>query len=228
VHFVAAVARLDSLGRMHGVRFIAVLTGLGALLVCGCAQRLPSPRTSGKERSFPLTKTQPDPSLAFSFAASKPFHLEFGRGSGRDGLDTITFDETGRTVLHRSQFEYRYHLRYGKMISPFWERAEVKLSEESVQRLSKAILELSLPQMARAYHAGVFDGTQWIFWLRQGGREKSIYFNNHFPAAIQAFADLLDAELNRAGVENARWQRVPRAQERSHDRAIWKSIEGGT
>ena len=212
---------------MHALRFITVLLALVTLVFCGCVRRLPTPRTSELQRSFPLTKTQPDQREAFSFSPSSPFHLEFGRGSGWHGLDTVIMDETGRTVLHRAQYEIRYPLRYGKVIAQFWERTEIKLSDESIQRLAKAILELALPQMAHAYHADVQDGTQWVFWLQQAGHEKSIYFDNHFPTAIQTFADLLDAELLRAGLADAKWRRIPRAQERNHDAAIWKSIEDG-
>lgn len=212
---------------MHTRRFVSILVATAMFPICGCVRRLPASDASQSASSFPLAKTQPDHRPTFSFMPSSPFHLEFGRGSGREGLDTFATDETGRAVLHRCQFEYRYHLRHGRVLSPFWERAELKLSDNSIQRLTKAVQDLPLSEMARAYHADVSDGIQWIFWLQQRGREKSVYFDNHFPKVIQAFAALLDAELQRAGIATVKWRRVSKEKERDHETAIWNSIEDG-
>jgi len=210
---------------MHTRRFISISIVAALFLVGGCAHRSLAPVTLSSNPSFPLARAKPDRRPAFTFLTSRPFHLEFGRGSGQGGLETVVLDQTGRTVLHRSQSEFRDDLRVGRIRSPYWERTELKLPSESVQRIAQAILDLRLMQMARSYHADWYDGTQWVFWLQQKGQEKSVYFDNHFPTAIQSFAAILDAELQRAGLPAVRWQRISRGPERSHDTAIWHSIK---
>jgi hypothetical protein len=210
---------------MHPRRFIGISTAAVLLFISGCAQQLPARATGPSLKSLPLARTELDRRPAFTFIPSRPFHVEFGRGSGQSGLDTIVLDETGHTVLHRSQSEFYDDPRIGRVKSPYWEKAELKLPEESVQRIARSIADLRLPEMERAYHADWYDGSQWVFWLQQGGREKSVYFDNHLPIAIQSFAALLDTELQRAGLPEVRWRRISRGPERSHDTAIWNSIK---
>ena len=78
--------------------------------------------------------------------------------------------------------------------------------------------------MARSFHANMYDGAQWVFWLRQGGRSKSISFNNHFPPPIRKFAAVLDEELIRCGAGSAKWSNVPRSAYRNHEKALRESI----
>jgi hypothetical protein len=172
--------------------------------------------SSQDPRSFPLTKTEPDRGPKLPFSAAQPFHLELGRGSGRHGLDTIAVDQTGDTVLFRRRLDAAYGV--------VWETAKLNLSQAAIHRILSGMLQLGLLEMARAYHADVWDGEQWIFWVKQGGKQKSIYFNNHFPNAIQSFAGLLDSELQKADIKNAKWLKVPRKEDRRHEKEIWQSI----
>ena len=46
-------------------------------------------------------QVEKDTRPAFQIDSVQPFRLEFGRGSGWNGLDTIQIDQTGGVVLHR-------------------------------------------------------------------------------------------------------------------------------
>lgn len=170
--------------------------------------------------NHPLSKSETDTRPPIQFDVSKPYRLEFGRGSGLEGLDTIALDENGHIILHRLKVEEK-----NDVIHHYWERSNLYLSAQMTEEIAKLILDLRILDMKRAYHADVHDGTQWIFWLVQDGQEKSIYFNNHFPKAIQKFAVELDNKLKIVGIENAQWTRVPDKQTRQHEKAIWDSIE---
>ena len=64
-----------------------------------------------------------------------------------------------------------------------------------------------------------------MFWVNQGERVKSVYFNNSFPSAIKKFAEQLDAILARAGQDKIAWQAVPVSETRQHERELWDSIK---
>jgi len=152
------------------------------------------------------------------FDASKPYRLEFGRGSGRYGLDTIVLDEEGRITQHRQK-----EVPTEDGIYCYWQTRSFSIPSDTVKQVAALIEDLRIIEMKRAYHADVVDGMQWIFWLVQGGQEKSVYFNNHFPKAIQDFAVALDAQLRNAGIAKIKWTRVPDDESRQHEKAIWNS-----
>jgi hypothetical protein len=165
-----------------------------ALVVVGCSGRV--------ER---------DDRPAFTIDRTQPFWLEFGRGSGWHGLDTIKLDQTGRVVLHRITSRMS------------WEVATLQLSPEALAEALNAVESNGLMRLHKAYYADIHDGTQWVLWIKQGEREKSVYFNNSFPAAITRFAEQLDAILARGGLDKAGWQPVPDREARQHEKELWHS-----
>ena len=202
---------------MRNMFVVFLLTGI-AVGLCGCFDPQPL-RGDTRGENFPLSKSEPDTRPAMHFDANKPFRLEFGRGSGWHGLDTIVLDEKGTVVLHRLQMEEK-----GTVIHHYWETTTLLLDPGMTRQIATLIQDLRILDMKRAYHADVHDGTQWVFWLVQGGQEKSVYFNNHFPKAIQDFAVTLDSHLRSAGVDKNKWIRVPDEESRQHEKAIWKGI----
>jgi hypothetical protein len=81
-------------------------------------------------------------------------------------------------------------------------------------------------RLHKEYHArNVWDGDQWVLWIRQGENEKAVFFDNCFPGAITRFAQLLDDILAKSGVGRARWEQVPDAEERLHEKELWLSLE---
>jgi hypothetical protein len=167
---------------------------------------------------YPLAVLNDRP--AFTIDHTQPFWLEFGRGSGWHGLDTVKIDQTGRAVLHRMKSERKEDVT---VLS--WEAATVQLSPEALAEVLKAVESNGLMGLRKAYHEDIHDGTQWVLWLRQGEREKSVYFNNSFPRAITTFAEQLDAILARAGYSTVKWQQVPESKSRQHERELWDSIK---
>jgi hypothetical protein len=195
---------------------------IGSLLLAGCSGPLEE-RTGydpyGPPISHPVSKVVKDSRPAFCIDPDRPWRLEFGRGGGWHGFDTAKLDQTGRLILHRLKSESR-----GNTITISWETATAELPAEAVAKVLKAVEENHLLELDKAYHAAVEDGTQWILWIRQGGREKSVYFDNHFPDSIVRFARRLDEILARSAGPNLRWRAVPAAEERKHERELWESI----
>jgi hypothetical protein len=100
------------------------------------------------------------------------------------------------------------------------------LPPEVVAEVLKAVESNGLMGLHKAYHDdNIADGTQWVLWIKQGEREKSVYFNNSFPRAITAFAGQLDAILARAGLDKVAWQPVPERESRQHEKELWDSIK---
>ncbi len=166
-------------------------------------------------------RIEKDDRTAFTIDHAQPFWLEFGRGSGWDGLDTIKLDHTGRVVLHRMK-----STRQESVIVLSWETAGLQVSPEVVTEVLKAVESNGLMGLHKAYHNdNIADGTQWVLWLKQREREKSVYFDNRFPRAVTAFAEQLDGILARAGLDRAEWHPVREKESRQHERDLWDSIK---
>jgi hypothetical protein len=148
------------------------------------------------------------------------FQLEFGRGSGWHGLNTIKLDQTGRVILHRLKSEYQQ-----QGIVRTWEVATIQIRQESVAEVLKAIDSNGLMTLNKSYTTNIFDGAQWVLWIKRAGAEKSVYFDNNFPKPITQFAKELDAILAKAGLEKAVWQPVPQHEIRQHEKELWNSIK---
>jgi ABC-type amino acid transport substrate-binding protein len=155
----------------------------------------------------------PDRRPVLQFDHTAPFRLELGRGSGWQGLETVAVNEKGEVLLYKMAQNDR------------WQTAKMSLPVEALAFLAKSVADLKILAMGRMYSVtGVADGTQWVFWLKQGEHEKSIYFNNHFPEAIQDFAVFLDELLAKNELGKATWTDVPAGEERKHEKAIWASV----
>jgi len=166
-------------------------------------------------------RVEKDDRLAFTIDLTQPFWLEFGRGSGWEGLDTIKIDQSGRVVLHRKKSE-----RKEDFIVVSWQVATLQLSPEALAEVLKAVESNGLMRLHKAYHEDIHDGAQWVVWIKQGEREKSVYFNNNFPRQITAFAEQVDGILAQAGLDKVTWQTVPERESRQHERELWNSIKG--
>lgn len=160
-----------------------------------------------------------DDRVPFGIDRSQPFWVEFGRGSGWHGLNTVKIDQTGRVVVHQMRSEQQENV-----IRTRWEVATLQVPAETVAEVVGAVESHHLMALHKAYHEDIADGTQWVLWIKQGEREKSVYFNNNFPREITAFASQLDAILTHAGLSAAVWQPVPDQDARQHERELWDSI----
>ena len=192
---------------------VAVVMGFPILGESGEPKPL---RGDSRGLNFPLSSSKADDRPRMSFDPQEPYRLEFGRGSGWHGLDTVAIED-GKVVLHR--------LKEDGKETYVWLTGTLPISIDATERIAKTIRRLNLLKMDRSYHAEVNDGTQWIFRLSQDGQEKSIYFDNHFPRAIQDFAVSLDKELAKAGIDEIKWSQVPKAEVRDHEKDLWESIK---
>lgn len=156
-------------------------------------------------------------SPSFTIDRSRPFCLEFGRGSGWQGLNTAKLDQTGRVVLYRMRREH--------VSVVHWETTTLQLSPQAFADVLNAVESNDLMTLREEYYENIQDGTQWVLWIKQGEREKSVYFNNNFPRRIMAFAEEFDAILARSGSDKSVWQPEPRQDSREHERTLWDSIK---
>lgn len=163
--------------------------------------------------NHPLSKTEPAKSAPFSVDLGRAFHFELGRGSGMDGLDTVSFGLDGVVTLFRQQ-------PAGK-----WQTTAVRIGPEAIARIFAEVKAQGIMKMPAAYHADVYDGTQWVLWIQQDEKSKAIYFNNYFPKEARALAALVDKELASAGLSNAAWKDVPPKKSREHEKALWNSLK---
>jgi hypothetical protein len=160
------------------------------------------------------TMIEPDTRPAFVLDPSRPFVIEFGRGSGMNGLDVLKVSESGLVDLHR------------RTPSADVERAVLQLPPADVKALADVVNARRITHMGRAYsEPGIADGTQWVLWIEQPPSEKSIYFNNAFPAEIKDFAGTLDNMLARAGLNRTTWKTVSPEQGEDQQKALWARIQ---
>lgn len=170
---------------------------IAAVCVLGLALLLITKRSAEKARGL------------VRFDPTQPFHLDFGRGDGLNGLETTAIEPGGRT-----------HLCRRKSIEE-WERTVVVLGRDQLNDVAKAISRNQLVNLAKLYDGGIYDGTQWVLWIRQDGLQKVVYFDNKFPSSIRRFASELDGILSSAGIEKAEWHPT---SGKLYDRELWDSI----
>ena len=194
--------------------FKGVLTII-SIAFFGCAEKPEEPMLPPQDILSPLVETDPDIATEWEFDPAVPFTLDFGRGSGLQGLDTITVTNLGEVTLHRLR---------NRFADGFWETSAFTLSPDETTQIGREIARLNLQDVPKAYHADISDGTQWVLWIRQGQSQKSVYFNNHFPEAIRNFAERID-QILKIDYRELSWNRVPKELIGKHDEEIWKSIE---
>lgn len=136
----------------------------------------------------PVTKTNltvvVDEGPVFSIQADSRFVLEFGRGSGSHGLDTVSIDDIGTVVTHRRT-------------NTGLEKSSFSITATEIAAILNSLKLNGIMTLDREYHhEGIADGIQWVFRAEQGDNKKSIYFNNHFPDKIILFASDLDSILD--------------------------------
>ncbi|MDB6130362.1 MAG: hypothetical protein JWM04_1469 [Verrucomicrobiales bacterium] len=210
---------------MQGRRYIlGFLCYFLVFYMSGCVRRFDSDNRLGSPTSYPLTKSTPDTNAVIILDSAKPFKLRLGYG-GWGRLSTITIDQKGKTVWSRARSEVRRIPIQGDVNMGRWVKADFKLSPESVQCILASVDKLKLLQLDRAYYAAVFDGAQWIFEFEQGSQTKSIYFSNHFPREIQTFAQLLQAEFKKSGVDKVHWSDLPDGSVFEAEQILWNSIK---
>lgn len=167
----------------------------------------------------PLSRTVPSRSPVFTVDSSKDYHFELGRGSGLDGLETISFGRNGVVKMFRLHMYKKVGVWHTRT-----QTASILLPADATVRIFKEVENQGVMKMAAEYHADVDDGTQWVLLIKQDSKAKAVYFNNYFPKGIKKLAERLDKELAAAGLGNATWKDIPDEQSRDHEKLLWKSI----
>jgi hypothetical protein len=155
----------------------------------------------------PLARVVKDDRPPFRIDPTKSWQLEFGRGSALHGFYTIKIDQSGHLSLFRPRLDT-------------WQTATAQLPPAAVAEVLLAVEANRLLELDRKYMAEAFDGIQWLLWIRQGEREKSVYFDNHFPDQIVRFVERLEEIISDTVGAHLRW--LPIAG-RDHDRDLWNS-----
>lgn len=164
-------------------------------------------------QDHPLARTSPSKTPPFTVDLTEDFHFAFGRGSGQSGLDTISFGRSGVVTLFK------------QTSGGDWQTATMTLDLQAIKRIFESVRVEGIMKMAAAYHADVADGSQWVIRISQARHTKAIYFNNHFPASVRRFANVIDSELLNAGLATRRWKKVPTKADRQHEKQLWDAIK---
>jgi len=178
--------------------------------------------------NLPLSKVTQDARPPFKIDRDVPFRIEFGRGSGWEGLDVIKVAQDGRVIVYRMKSErHEGDLLQKPGVLVYEERAALTIPPKAVGEILKAVDDNGLLGLHKEYQAdeNVEDGTQWVLWIRQDKSEKCIYFNNHFPEAILRFAKAIDVVLDAHGLAKVAWHRVPDENGRNHEDALWAAVD---
>jgi hypothetical protein len=150
---------------------------------------------------------------AMKLDRSKPFVVQIGRGSGRDGLETITIDTDGSVVLFRQRIETK-----GGDSEHRWERGAMKLTQASLSEIADAINQKNILVLNSNYiNEKIYDGNQWILKIQQDSIQKRIYCSNDFPDSIVELANTIDTLLQQNGLHDVEWKQVLGEQAGSHD-----------
>ena len=209
---------------LRRLRYLVAATFVaGVCLVLGWDRRPLGPaggvRILGDPPSHPATEVVPDDRPVFHIDPDRPWRIDLGRGSGMDGLDTVTLDQSGRVRLYQHT-EAWLHNEIGLP----WETAEGRISPDAVAAVLAAAASNRLTELQHKYLTNVCDGTQWILRVRQGENEKAVYFDTHFPDAVLRFAAKLD-EIVAADVgAGLRWRPVLGVDRPGPQRELWESI----
>jgi hypothetical protein len=124
------------------------LVVVGSVAVVGCTAQPSDDEPADPFFNQPLSHVEKDDRPTFQIDPSKPFQIEFGRGSGWHGLDTVKVNQDGLVVLHRLKK------------SADWERATLQLPDDALAKVLEQVDADHLLELHRAYHANVADGTQ--------------------------------------------------------------------
>ena len=106
-------------------------------------------------------------------------------------------------------------------------RASILMHEYGRWHVHRVVVALHRVRVGTdtAHHHHVADGTQWVLWIEQLPSSKSIYFNNSFPRKVTAYANGLDALMQKAGLNTVKWTAVPMQERIDQQRALWARIE---
>ena len=120
----------------------------------------------------------------FAIQLDEDFCFKFGRGSGLNGLNSLSINSNGMVLAHEHS-------------SSGIRRTSFSITPTELTAIIASVKSNQIIALDHEYHTeGVVDGTQWIFLAEQGKKLKSIYFNNNFPVAITSFAMELDSILD--------------------------------
>jgi hypothetical protein len=161
---------------------------------------------------YPTVVADTRPSWLFD--PSRPFVVELGRGSGWHGLDVVLLDSSGTVSMTRQRISAN---------GMVWHCASATLGPAQVNRIAVSVVDLQPHTMGRSYSSDLQDGCQWVLRIEQGGREKSIYFNNSFPSPVNVFAAAIDAEINGLPTPPT-WTPLSEGEARQRESRLWRSI----
>lgn len=141
-------------------------------------------------RGFPLARIRTDkaPLTAgrFNVLASKRLRFAFGRGSGRDGFDTLVVDESGKAeYLFRGKGDRRHS----------WRLTHYTIKPADLLLLRMVLSAIGYASMHRSYHADMHDGSQSFVKVEADGKKKGVYCDNYFPKRIRMLALFVHEQL---------------------------------
>jgi hypothetical protein len=163
--------------------------------------------------SFPLARTEPgDVAIRNDdLLNGRDFVFTMGVGSGMHGLNVFRVDATGNAT-------YVFSTGYGD-----WWKRDFRMPPSEVATLRRLLVEVDYASMGRAYHADIWDGTQWCIRVDVNGAARQVYCDNYFPDAAKRLADAVRDELLAAHDAELRTaRRILKSTARSIAAPLWR------
>jgi len=140
----------------------------------------------------------------------RPFELQLGVGSGRDGLSIFALGTDGTLTVY-----YPPHQGLPER------GGTLQLSPGDLSELVALVRAADVTTLARAYSSGTWDGGQQLLYVAQDGHEQMTYCDNAFPARFRALRDALRSfvaarSLGRPRTTPSDWERA--------NRALWDTL----
>ena len=182
---------LDSLKARYRLTILLVL-GIGVLLL---VSRFLLPRQGSRNKDYMELRscrlhhvvkgTERDfPSLA-SLASEDSLKLHVGLSHGLDRIFRLDMDQDGYVEYRFSTWNKKEDSGGQEIVTVDFYKSSFKVDEDSLLVVRKALQKAEFEELEKEYHANMVDGQQLIIMVKTDSAEKSVYFNNHFPAEIK-------------------------------------------
>ena len=140
-----------------------------------------------RDPDFPLARSEPDPAAVLlrkkDLLEADDFVFTMGVGGGWHGLDVFRVDAEGNA-------SYIFTTHDGRL----W-KAEFQVPAPTLAKLRQLLVDVNYASLKRAYHADIFDGTQWCIRVDVAGATKKVYCNNYFPDEAVRLASAISQDV---------------------------------
>lgn len=158
-------------------------------------------------RQYPLARHTPDPDGSFDARnlTARTFVFEIVQGGHFNGNSLLQITgEVGIAIWRIRLPQSDTNPARGE-----WRRTLFQVSPEELAALKDEIRTSGLLSLDGRYDGDMLDGTNWSVHLAGDGKEKQLWFSNHFPAPVVRISEWLRAHVIAARSEEL-WKSADR------------------